>query len=127
MDSFYALGLGYLLGSVPFGLILTRLSGAGDLREIIKRSARILNVDIEEAGAEEIASRARGSILTRQDNVAMRHLGAGYWAGKFRRGNSPLQSAPRSVQVQRTEPDRATARQRPWRGLFLVRRWKRSR
>ena len=34
---------------------------AGDLREIIKRSARILNVDIEEAGAEEIASRARGT------------------------------------------------------------------
>lgn len=34
---------------------------ASDLREIIKRSARILNVDIEEAGAEEIASRARGT------------------------------------------------------------------
>lgn len=26
--------LGYLLGSVPFGLLLTRLAGAGDLREI---------------------------------------------------------------------------------------------
>ena len=26
--------LGYLLGSIPFGLILTRLSGAGDLRTI---------------------------------------------------------------------------------------------
>ncbi|MGV3478810.1 MAG: glycerol-3-phosphate 1-O-acyltransferase PlsY [Sphingobium sp.] len=29
-----ALLLGYLLGSIPFGLILTRISGAGDLRAI---------------------------------------------------------------------------------------------
>ena len=29
-----ALLLGYLLGSIPFGLVLTRLSGAGDLRQI---------------------------------------------------------------------------------------------
>ena len=29
-----ALVLGYLLGSIPFGVILTRLSGAGDLRSI---------------------------------------------------------------------------------------------
>jgi glycerol-3-phosphate acyltransferase PlsY len=29
-----ALSLGYVLGSVPFGLILTRLFGAGDLRSI---------------------------------------------------------------------------------------------
>ena len=34
MDWIYALLLGYLLGSVPFGLILTRLTGAGDLRAI---------------------------------------------------------------------------------------------
>ena len=26
--------LGYLLGSIPFGVILTRLAGAGDLRAI---------------------------------------------------------------------------------------------
>jgi acyl phosphate:glycerol-3-phosphate acyltransferase len=29
-----ALVLGYLLGSIPFGVILTRLGGAGDLRQI---------------------------------------------------------------------------------------------
>ncbi|MEM7222781.1 MAG: glycerol-3-phosphate 1-O-acyltransferase PlsY [Pseudomonadota bacterium] len=29
-----ALGFGYLLGSLPFGLILTRLAGLGDLRSI---------------------------------------------------------------------------------------------
>lgn len=34
MDWIIALALGYLLGSVPFGLLLTRLTGAGDLRAI---------------------------------------------------------------------------------------------
>lgn len=29
-----ALVLGYLLGSIPFGLVLTKLTGAGDLRQI---------------------------------------------------------------------------------------------
>src|SRR5260370_20184529 len=29
-----ALALGYLLGSIPFGLLLTKLAGAGDLRSI---------------------------------------------------------------------------------------------
>src|SRR6202041_1756266 len=29
-----ALALGYLLGSIPFGLVLTRLAGTGDLRSI---------------------------------------------------------------------------------------------
>jgi glycerol-3-phosphate acyltransferase PlsY len=30
----FGLALGYLLGSIPFGLVLTRLAGAGDLRSI---------------------------------------------------------------------------------------------
>lgn len=34
MENLFALALGYALGSIPFGLILTSLSGAGDLRTI---------------------------------------------------------------------------------------------
>lgn len=34
MEWIFALLLGYALGAVPFGLILTRLTGAGDLRAI---------------------------------------------------------------------------------------------
>jgi acyl phosphate:glycerol-3-phosphate acyltransferase len=30
----YAFGLGYLLGSIPFGLLLTRAAGYGDVRDI---------------------------------------------------------------------------------------------
>lgn len=34
MDIALSLLLGYLLGSIPFGLILTRVSGGGDIRDI---------------------------------------------------------------------------------------------
>lgn len=34
MTIFLLVALGYLLGSIPFGVILTRLFGAGDLRQI---------------------------------------------------------------------------------------------
>ncbi len=33
-ETLLALALGYLLGSIPFGLLLTRLAGKGDIREI---------------------------------------------------------------------------------------------
>ena len=44
MESFYALLLGYALGSIPFGLILTRVFGAGDLRTIGSGSIAATNV-----------------------------------------------------------------------------------
>ncbi len=33
-NSFIALGIGYLLGSIPFGLLITSFAGKGDIREI---------------------------------------------------------------------------------------------
>ena len=44
MESVYAVLLGYALGSIPFGLILTRMFGAGDLRSIGSGSIGATNV-----------------------------------------------------------------------------------
>lgn len=40
----YALALGYLFGSIPFGLVLTRLAGKGDVRQIGSHSIGATNV-----------------------------------------------------------------------------------
>jgi glycerol-3-phosphate acyltransferase PlsY len=43
-EMIFALALGYLLGSIPFGLVLTRLAGKGDVRKIGSGSIGATNV-----------------------------------------------------------------------------------
>src|SRR5215212_11033929 len=43
-EMLFALALGYLLGSIPFGFLLTRLAGKGDVREIGSGSIGATNV-----------------------------------------------------------------------------------
>lgn len=44
MDSVFAALLGFLLGSIPFGLVLTRAAGLGDVRQIGSGSIGATNV-----------------------------------------------------------------------------------
>ena len=50
----FALAVGYLLGSIPFGLLLTRLSGRGDLRAI--GSGNIGATNVFRTGAKGLAA-----------------------------------------------------------------------
>ena len=50
-----ALGLGYLLGSIPFGLLIARAGGKGDVREIGSGSIGATNV--LRTGSKRLAAR----------------------------------------------------------------------
>ena len=53
-EMLFALALGYLLGSIPFGLVLTRMSGKGDLREI--GSGNIGATNVLRTGSKPLAA-----------------------------------------------------------------------
>jgi acyl phosphate:glycerol-3-phosphate acyltransferase len=76
-ETLFALALGYLLGSIPFGLVLTRLAGKGDIRGI--GSGNIGATNVLRTGSKWLAAltaildclKATAAIL-----IAQRFLGA---------------------------------------------------
>jgi glycerol-3-phosphate acyltransferase PlsY len=53
-EMLFALALGYLLGSIPFGLVLTRIAGKGDLRSI--GSGNIGATNVLRTGSKPLAA-----------------------------------------------------------------------
>lgn len=53
-EMIFALALGYLLGSIPFGLVVTRIAGKGDVREI--GSGNIGATNVLRTGSKALAA-----------------------------------------------------------------------
>jgi glycerol-3-phosphate acyltransferase PlsY len=53
-ETLFALALGYLLGSIPFGVVLTRIAGKGDIRKI--GSGNIGATNVLRTGSKPLAA-----------------------------------------------------------------------
>ena len=82
--------LGYLLGSIPFGLLLTRAAGTADLRAI--GSGNIGATNVLRTGRKDLA--AATLLLDAAEGRACRRASALRWAP---RAASPPPSAPFSA------------------------------
>lgn len=93
---FYAAAvLGYLLGSIPFGLVLTRLAGYGDIRSI--GSGNIGTTNVLRTGNKRLAAATllldggKGALavliaLRFGQDMAVLAGGGAWWAMSFRSG-----------------------------------------
>jgi glycerol-3-phosphate acyltransferase PlsY len=71
-----ALAFGYLLGSIPFGLVLTRMAGRGDIRAI--GSGNIGATNVLRTGSKPLAA---ATLLLDALKGTAAVLAARYWAG----------------------------------------------
>src|SRR5271154_1195484 len=79
---------GYLLGSIPFGLIATRLGGAGDIRKI--GSGNIGATNVLRTGRRELAAI---TLLGDGGKGAVAVLAAYWWARLSGAAGDPLAPA----------------------------------